>query len=124
MRNWRDIFEYVVIGLPACEEAWIARIHGAWRILRSTNGVQGEWAGEYETAQQALAALEKELDAHSEVHAVVQLTCPHCSQKQKVELAVKVGFAQVDRQHVRCVHCQRGFDTRVPDKIVRGPFRV
>jgi len=34
----------------------------ARRILRTKNGIQGSWTGDYETAEEALAVLQKEYD--------------------------------------------------------------
>jgi len=63
MRNWTDAFEYSVEGLPLGEQAWIARIRArCWQILRLINGVQGHWTGEYASAEEALNALQKQVD--------------------------------------------------------------
>lgn len=62
MRNWNDVYQYSVGGLPAGQEALIARMRPhCWQILRLRNGVQGHWTGEYASAEEALSALEKEL---------------------------------------------------------------
>src|SRR3989304_4918262 len=56
-------FKYKVGGMPPGEEATITESpNQGWRILRTKNGVQGDWTGEYESADEALAALQKEFD--------------------------------------------------------------
>lgn len=59
---------YEVDGLPAGEKATIAQMRGRarpdiWHFLRAKNGVDGVWTGEYETAEDALDALQKQVDA-------------------------------------------------------------
>ena len=53
-------YRYVVQGLPEGEEADIALFGRRWTILKTTNGVQGRWTGDYETADDALAALQED----------------------------------------------------------------
>ena len=55
-------FYYEVVGLPPGEVAWIAGSDLAenWQIVRLTNGIPGDWEGEYETSDEALKALQKE----------------------------------------------------------------
>ena len=55
-------YRYQVQGLPDGEEADIAEFNNFWKILKVKDGVQGEWAGVYATADEALAALQKEYD--------------------------------------------------------------
>jgi hypothetical protein len=59
--NWKDIYQYVVCGLPPGEEAWIARMDGHWSTLRRTNGVQDHWRGEYDGPEEALSILSLKL---------------------------------------------------------------
>jgi hypothetical protein len=60
------IFQFSVQGLPAGQEAHIANLGShskeAWRIMRIRDGVQGEWAGEYKKAADALAAIQQEFE--------------------------------------------------------------
>lgn len=56
-RNWEKVYQYEVEGLPKGEQAWIAEFDRRWQILRSTNGVTGNWKGDYPTAEDALKAL-------------------------------------------------------------------
>ena len=54
--------QYEVVGMPPGQEARIGRFTphpDRWRILRIIDGKQGEWEGSYDTAEQALATLEK-----------------------------------------------------------------
>lgn len=44
------------------EQAWTAEMDYRWQVLRVKKGVQGQWTGDYKTAQDALAALQKEFD--------------------------------------------------------------
>lgn len=60
--NWKDVFQYAVQGLPPGEEAWIARMNGGWSTLRCSNGVQGEWQGNYEDPEHALENLVKRVE--------------------------------------------------------------
>ena len=58
------VFVYRVGGMPQEEQAKIAN-YGAphrndWRILRTKAETQGEWTGHYESAEEALAALQQE----------------------------------------------------------------
>lgn len=60
------IYQYAVTELPEGQEAHIANFgrgnHPDWRILRIVNKVQGKWAGKYETATHALAALQHQVE--------------------------------------------------------------
>ena len=54
-------FQYEVRGLPPGEEAQIGLDGERWRILRFKGGAkQGDWAGDYKSENEALAALQKE----------------------------------------------------------------
>ena len=55
------VVRYKVGALPPGEEAALANFNGKWKILRVRNGVQGQWAGEYQSADDALAALQAEV---------------------------------------------------------------
>jgi len=54
---------YRVNGLSPGEEAKLWNFGGAdqpdWQFLRNSNGKSGEWTGHYESAENALAALEE-----------------------------------------------------------------
>jgi len=59
-----SVFQYMVEGLPSGQEASIAKMKGShWHVLRRHGGVQGPWTGDYETAEEALAALQREVEA-------------------------------------------------------------
>lgn len=55
------VIEYRVQGMPLQQEAFIANFGGRnedrWKILRVKEGISGEWMGNHETAEQALAEL-------------------------------------------------------------------
>ncbi len=55
-------------------------------------------------------------------HVVMTISCPHCLQKQVVQVRARTGFAQMAGQTVRCVKCRLDFSVMVPDDIVGGPF--
>jgi hypothetical protein len=58
------VIGYRVGGLPAGEEAKIQNLGGpetpAWRVLRILNGKSSEVDGSFESAEDALAALQRE----------------------------------------------------------------
>ena len=62
LSNFDEVYSYEVTGLPHGEEAWISLFKQLWQILRVRNGLQGEWTGEYESAEAALAALQAEFN--------------------------------------------------------------
>ena len=59
------VFIYRVGGMPAGEEAMIsncgAPTRNDWRILRIKGGIQSKWTGHYESAEAALAVLQREV---------------------------------------------------------------
>jgi hypothetical protein len=55
------VCSYVVTGLPSPENAKIAYLDDAWRILRWNDAWHGNWSGHYETAEAALDALREEI---------------------------------------------------------------
>lgn len=59
----QEPLEYDVLGLPFGQEAQIYNFIGErnWRVLRTVNGIMGHWEGHYETANEALAALERQV---------------------------------------------------------------
>lgn len=61
-----EVFQYEVRGLPPGEQAWISNFGGPydqeWKILRAKGGVQSDWTGEYESAEAALAVIQKEYE--------------------------------------------------------------
>jgi hypothetical protein len=66
LTKWDQVYQYEVRGLPSGEQAWIAnfgsRYKESWRILRARNGVQSDWTGEYQSAEAALAELQREYE--------------------------------------------------------------
>jgi hypothetical protein len=57
----RKVFGYRVLGLPSGQEADIVNIKYRWQILRTVDSVQSDWAGQYRNADEALAALDKQM---------------------------------------------------------------
>jgi hypothetical protein len=62
LTKWTDTVQYEVRGLPPEQQAWIADMHDGWQILRVKNGVQGQWTGRYDSAEEALAVLQRNID--------------------------------------------------------------
>jgi hypothetical protein len=60
-RNKKRI-EYEVLGLPPGHEAIIKLGNDGWQILRGSDTFPGEWVGDYDTAEAALAALQEALE--------------------------------------------------------------
>src|SRR5438552_3285141 len=60
-----------VEGLPYGQEAWINHNapEGIWQIARKKDGVRGTFAGEYESAEHALAALQKLVNSENPMTA-------------------------------------------------------
>ena len=56
-----DIYVYSIEGLPAGENAKIARFDEAWRILRWNAAWHGNWKGNFVSPEAALAALHEEI---------------------------------------------------------------
>lgn len=55
------VYQHDVLGLPPGHSASIAEMEGLrWKILRMNDAIQGSWMGDYETAEEALAVLQKE----------------------------------------------------------------
>jgi hypothetical protein len=66
--NHGPAYRYEVQGLPDDSRASIADFSGTWKILRLGDN-PGNWTGQYSSAREALAALQKEMDAHGGVIA-------------------------------------------------------
>lgn len=58
----KKVVQHEVQGMPAGQRALIGESNRKWKILRTKDGVTGDWEGEYSTAEEALAALENEID--------------------------------------------------------------
>ena len=59
----REVIQYRVGGMPPGERATIWHpSHKGWCFKRTINEEEGEWAGNYDTAEEALAGLETELN--------------------------------------------------------------
>jgi hypothetical protein len=55
-------------------------------------------------------------------YVLMSIVCPHCRQKQVVQVRARTGFSQMADQIVCCAECRQDFSVMVPDKIVGGPF--
>ena len=55
------VLEYRVLGMPIQQKALIASFGGRygyrWKLLRVKDGVSGDWTGNHDTPEQALAQL-------------------------------------------------------------------
>jgi hypothetical protein len=49
-------FKFEVTGLP--RQAWVCEFSRRWRTVEDVNGKQGQWDGDYESPEAALAAVE------------------------------------------------------------------
>jgi hypothetical protein len=58
LNNNRRAFAFEVIGLPEREQARIAQFRHKWKVLRTTDGVSGEWSGQFRSLDEALASLQ------------------------------------------------------------------
>lgn len=58
MNQNRRAFAFRVLGLTQGHEIRIAEFRRRWKILRTTNGVSGNWSGKYGSAEEALAAID------------------------------------------------------------------
>lgn len=56
-----DVLAYEVTGLPANLAIDIAEMDGRWQLLVVRDGVHGDWQGDFESPDDALAAIEREL---------------------------------------------------------------
>jgi hypothetical protein len=57
---------YRVTGMPVGEEGTISQPpHSQWQFRRTKDGVVGEWTGDFDTAEEALAALQSEVNESS-----------------------------------------------------------
>jgi len=61
------IYYYQVNGMPDGQKSFITRKSGSvlepmWELRREIDGVSSEWTGNYETAAEALTAVQKEVD--------------------------------------------------------------
>jgi hypothetical protein len=52
-----------IVGLPPGQGALVSEMHGRWQILRIVDGVHGEWYGEFATDDDAVAALQREIQS-------------------------------------------------------------
>ena len=53
---------------------------------------------------------------------VMTISCPHCEQRQIVQVRARAGFPQMDDQTIKCVKCDKDFNVMLPNQIADGPF--
>ena len=58
LNNNRKAFAFRVIGLPEREQVRIAEFRHSWKVLRTTDGVSGEWSGRFRSVDEALASIQ------------------------------------------------------------------
>ena len=63
-------YYYQVNGMPDGQKGFITRKSGSildprWELRREKDGVSSDWTGSYKTADDALAAIQKEVDAET-----------------------------------------------------------
>ena len=51
-------YQYEVIGLPTGRGAMLARLSGAWKILKIERGKNYAWTGSFVSAKDALASID------------------------------------------------------------------
>jgi hypothetical protein len=56
------VVQHQVEGLPEGQKAIIGGSDGKWKILRTKDGATADWVGDYSTADEALNALEQEIE--------------------------------------------------------------
>lgn len=57
------VSQYTVHELPPGDRIVISEMEHRWQILRTQGGHQGDWTGDYKSAEDALAAIQKEFEA-------------------------------------------------------------
>jgi hypothetical protein len=62
LTQWNQVINYAVEPAPLGERISIAKTGNSWKILRTKDGVQGNWTGDFKTAEEALASVQREFD--------------------------------------------------------------
>lgn len=76
-------------------------------------------------AYKELSSVNERLDQMpNEAYVVMTVKCSNCSKKQVVQVRARLGFGGYGPQAIKCVDCERVFDTTVPDQILGGPFHL
>ena len=60
-RHGDDGVTYEVKGLPPSVAIDVSEFDGRWQLLVMRDGVRGDWQGDFESPDDALAAIEREL---------------------------------------------------------------
>jgi len=59
-----------------------------------------------------------------EPFVIMTLQCPRCKTKQSDEVACLNGLTQMVKQTILFLNCDNNFMVTLPNKVLRGPFRV
>jgi hypothetical protein len=57
-------------------------------------------------------------------YVLMTVECSECNEKQRVHVAASTGFSQMGEQEIKCLRCGKSFLTRVPARIIAGPFPI
>jgi ribosomal protein S27E len=55
-------------------------------------------------------------------YVLMTVMCSECNEKQRVHVTASTGFSHTKEQEVKCLKCGKSFLTRVPARIIAGPF--
>lgn len=56
------------------------------------------------------------------LHALVDLTCPHCQRTNAFAVIHDAGPSQARHEAVFCAHCKKSWEPVIPGPIMAGPF--
>ncbi len=59
------VTQYEVLNMPPEQQAWVLlRNDYRWKVLREKSGIQGQSTGTYNSAEDALAAIQRGISGH------------------------------------------------------------
>jgi len=56
------------------------------------------------------------------LHALVDLTCPHCQRRNAFAIIQDAGPSQARQEAVLCAHCKKSWEPVIPGPVMAGPF--
>ena len=56
------------------------------------------------------------------LHALVDLTCPHCQRMNAFAVIHDAGPSQARHEAVLCAHCKKSWEPVIPGPVMAGPF--
>lgn len=56
------------------------------------------------------------------LHALVDLTCPHCRRMNAFAVIQDAGPSQARHEAVLCAHCKKSWEPVIPGPVMAGPF--